>query len=156
MPSLYVLDVTSLWVLLLFHVISNIILSVLIIKRACSPLHALSGPCEGQVLTWQPGRKASWQTDCYHLFLPASTAKDPGTSALVQHVWCQKPCCHCFLLIAPNTHGREGWTVWRNLHSLLDNLKTWKDSLSLDSRNSFLSSSIDIKKNIKKKKRLFF
>lgn len=31
-------------------------------------------------------------------------------------------------------------TAWRNLHGLLDNLKTWKDSLSLDSRNSSLSS----------------
>lgn len=72
-------------------------------------------------------------------------------------VCCQQPwhICACPACLVPTTPlslfspecTQRPWerrlnTVWHNLHSLLDNLKTWKDSLSLDSRNSFLSRSI--------------
>lgn len=42
----------------------------------------------------------------------------------------------------PTPMGKRLNTVWHNLHSLLDNLKTWKDCPSLDSRNIFLSCII--------------
>lgn len=93
-------------------------------------------------------REASWQPDCYHLFLPDSAAKDPGTSVLAQRASCQLPCSYCSPLNAPNAHGKDDWAVWHNLHSLLDNLKTWKDSLSLDSGNSLLSCSTDRKRTV--------
>lgn len=88
----------------------------------------------------QKGKLAAW-------LLPP-----PSPCLYCQQLWHICACPACLVpttllpLFSPECTQRP-WerrlnTVWHNLHSLLDNLKTWKDSLSLDSRNSFLSCSI--------------